>query len=68
MAVAVTVAAGPALKPTKAPSVSGTAKVGRELTANHGTGAVTVCRRSAGFLGPVPGLFPRWGIPALRRG
>ncbi|MGM9382959.1 hypothetical protein [Streptomyces antibioticus] len=34
---AVTVAAGPALKPTKAPSVSGTAKVGRKLTANHGT-------------------------------
>ncbi|MEU4037260.1 hypothetical protein [Streptomyces collinus] len=34
---AVTVAVGPALKPTKAPSVSGTAKVGGKLTAAHGT-------------------------------
>ncbi|WP_189711315.1 hypothetical protein [Streptomyces phaeofaciens] len=34
---AVTVAAGPALKATKAPAISGTAKVGARLTANHGT-------------------------------
>ncbi|MER5598311.1 hypothetical protein [Streptomyces sp. NPDC002265] len=36
-APAVTVAAGPSLKDTEAPSVSGTAKVGHRLTAAHGT-------------------------------
>ncbi|MFE2096085.1 hypothetical protein [Streptomyces sp. NPDC059468] len=34
---AVAVAVGPALKATKAPAVSGTAKVGAKLTAAHGT-------------------------------
>lgn len=33
----VTVAVGPALKATTAPTISGTAKVGYRLTANHGT-------------------------------
>ncbi|WP_140394526.1 hypothetical protein [Streptomyces recifensis] len=40
-AQAVTVAAGPALKATKAPSLSGTAKVAYRLTAAHGTWSPT---------------------------
>lgn len=38
---AVTIAVGPALKVTKAPSISGTAKVGYKLTAAHGTWSPT---------------------------
>ncbi|MFF7974329.1 hypothetical protein [Streptomyces sp. NPDC007905] len=38
---AVTVAVGPPLKTTKAPSISGTAKVGYKLTAAHGTWSPT---------------------------
>ncbi|MFF9363593.1 hypothetical protein [Streptomyces griseoluteus] len=40
-AQAVTVAAGPSLKATKAPSLSGTAKVAYRLTAAHGTWSPT---------------------------
>lgn len=40
-APAVTVAIGPPLKATKAPSLSGTAKVGHTLTAAHGTWSPT---------------------------
>ncbi|MCX4978796.1 hypothetical protein [Streptomyces sp. NBC_00620] len=39
---AVTVAVGPALKATKAPAITGTAKAGYKLTAAHGTWSPTV--------------------------